>query len=119
MRAVGNSVIKVNGSNATTLTSICTFSSGMATMTFSAPGAEGYVDVEVQTSSWLLSDLDSIYQGIQGPDLHCTPGLVATAPAFVSGCVADLNIVDDVPLARLNFGIFKGSKNILYIREAY
>jgi len=118
-RAVGNPTISVSGANTTTLTSISAFSGGRATMTFSAPGAEGYVDVEVQTPSWLLSDLDSIDQGIQGPDLHCTPGLVATDPAFVSGCVADLNIVDDVPLARLNFGIFKGSKNILYIREAY
>lgn len=116
-RAIGNPVINVNGGNNTTLSGITAFVAGQATLTFTAPGAEGYVDVEVQTPSWLLSDIDGLDQGVQGPGLHCTPGLAVTDPAYIAGCVADGNVVDETPLSRGNFGIFKGSDNIIYIRE--
>ena len=118
-RAVGNPVINVNGGNNTTLTGISPFISGQATMTFTAPGVEGYVDVDVQAPGWLLSNIDGIDQGIQGPGLHCVPGLAVSDPAYIAGCVADGNIVDEIPLSRGNFGLFKGSDNIIYIREIY
>ena len=116
-RTVGDPVIIVNGASTTTLTGITLFVAGQANMTFSAPSVEGYVNVEVQTPSWLLSDMDSLDQGIQGPSLHCTPGLAVTDPAYIAGCAADGNSVDDVPIGRGNFGIFKGSDNIIDIRE--
>ncbi len=112
-------MIIVNGASNTTLTGITPFVAGQATLTFTAPGVEGYVDVEVQAPSWLRSDLDAIDQGIQGPGLHCNPVLAVSDPAYIAGCVADGNIVDEVPLRRGNFGIFKGSDNIIYIRETY
>ena len=118
-RVVGNPVISVNGGNNTTLTGISPFVGGQATLTFTAPGAEGYVDVEVQTPGWLQSDLDGIDQGVQGPGLHCNPALAVSDPAYIAGCVADGNITDEIPLRRGNFGIFKGSDNIIYIREIY
>ena len=118
-RAVGNPVININGGNNTTLTGISPFIGGQATMTFTAPGVEGYVDVEVQTPGWLQSSIDGIDQGIQGPGLHCNPALAVSDPAFIAGCVADGNIVDEIPLSRGNFGIFKGSDNIIYMRETY
>ncbi len=118
-RASGNSVINVNGASSTALTGVSAFVAGRSSLTFSAPGAEGYVDVEVQTPGWLRSDLDGIDQGIQGPGLHCDPTLTVSDPAYIAGCVADGSIVDDIPLRRGNFGIFKGSDNIIYIRETY
>ena len=118
-RTVGNPVIMVNGASTTTLTGITPFVGGQSTMVFSAPGVEGYVDVEVQTPGWLLSDIDGTDQGIQGPGLHCTPGLAGADPAFIAGCVADGDSVDEIPLSRGNFGLFKGSDNIIYIKETY
>lgn len=116
-RAIGNPVININGGNNTTLSGITPFVAGQATLTFTAPGVKGYVDVEVQTPSWLLSDIDGVDQGVQGPGLHCTPGLAASDPAYIAGCVADGDVIDEIPLSRGNFGIFKGSENIIYIRE--
>jgi MSHA biogenesis protein MshQ len=122
-RVVGATTIEiVSGGATTTLDPIPAFVAGQATMTFSAPGVEGHVDVEVQTPFWLLSDLDGIDQGIEGPGMHCNPALNGSGdPAEISGppaaCVADLDLIDDIPLSRGNFGIFKGSDNIIYIRE--
>jgi hypothetical protein len=117
-RTVGDSVITI-GTGSTTLTSISAFVGGRANLSFTAPGAEGYVDVEIQTPDWLLSNLDAIDQGIEGPGLHCTPGIATSDPAFIAGCTADGDNIDDIPLSRANFGIFKGSDKIIYIREAY
>ncbi|MDT8453181.1 MAG: hypothetical protein RQ936_10635 [Gammaproteobacteria bacterium] len=117
-RIVGDSMITI-GTGSTTLTSISAFVGGRASMTFTAPAAEGYVDVEIQAPDWLLSNLDELDQGIEGPGLHCTPGIAATDPAYIEGCTADGNNIDDIPLSRANFGIFKGSDNIIYIREVY
>ena len=118
-RALGDPVILINGASSTTLTAVSAFVNGVSSLSFTAPGAEGYVDVEIQTPSYLLSDLDGIDQGIQGPGLHCTPGLAGGDPAFIAGCVADGNVVDDIPLNRGTFGIFKGSDNVIYTREVY
>lgn len=118
-RALGNPVISINGAGATTLTGITPFVAGQAAMLFSAPGVEGYVDVEVQTPGWLQSNIDGIDQGVQGPGLHCNPALAITDPAFIAGCVADGNNVDETPLSRGNFGLFKGSDKIIDIRESY
>ncbi|HEX5635957.1 MAG TPA: DUF6701 domain-containing protein, partial [Gammaproteobacteria bacterium] len=60
-----------------------------------------------------------IDQVIQGPGQHCTPSMAITEPAYIPGCVADTITVDDVPLARGTFGIFRGSDRVIYIREAY
>jgi hypothetical protein len=120
-RALGNSVITVNGASSTTLQSISAFVAGKASMLFSSPGAEGYVDIEVQTPSYLLSDLDGIDHGIEGPGMHCNPALNSTGdPGEITSpvnCAADLNLIDDIPLGRGTFGIFKGSDNIIYLRE--
>ncbi len=118
-RTLGNTVINIGGGNTSTLTSISPFVAGQSTLTFSAPGVEGYVDIEMQTPSWLLSDIDGIDQGIGGPGMHCTPGLAATNPAFIAGCAANGNSVDEIPYARGNFGIFRGSDNVIYTREVY
>ncbi|HEY9050734.1 MAG TPA: DUF6701 domain-containing protein, partial [Gammaproteobacteria bacterium] len=118
-RALGNTVINIGGGNTTTLTAVTPFVSGVATMSFTAPNAEGYVDMEVQTPVYLLSNLDGIDQGIQGPGQHCTPGLAAANPAFIPACAADAISVDDVPLGRGTFGIFRGSDRVIYIREVY
>ncbi len=118
-RLQGDPVINVNGAISTTLTGVSAFVAGQSVLTFTAPGAEGYVDVEVQAPSWLKSDLDAIDQGIQGPGLHCNPGLAVSDPAYIAGCVADGNIADETPLSRGNFGLFKGGDNIIYIREIY
>jgi hypothetical protein len=118
-RAVGDPVINVNGASSTTLTGVSAFAAGQSVLTFTAPGAEGYVDVEVQAPSWLRSDLDAIDQGIAGPGMHCNPALAVSNPAYIAGCVADGNIVDETPLSRGNFGLFKGGDNIIYIREIY
>ena len=119
-RVVGNPTIIVSGAATTTLGAIPAFVNGLTTLTFSAPGLEGFVDVEVQTPTWLLSDLDGVDQGIQGPGLHCDPSLTGTGqPGDIAGCIADANFVDEVPIARGNFGIFKGSENIIDIREVY
>lgn len=118
-RVPGNPVININGASNTTLTGVSAFVAGRSFLTFTAPGAEGYVDVEVQTPSWLKSALDGIDQGIQGPGMHCNPGLAVSDPAYVAGCVADGNSVDETPLSRGNFGLFKGGDNIIYIREIY
>jgi len=117
-RVLGDPTIIVSGASTTTLSSITPFAAGQATMTFDAPGVEGFIEVEVQTPSWLLSDLDNIDNGIQGPGLHCDPSQTGTGqPGDIAGCVADTNSVDDVPLRRGNFGIFRGSDNIIDIRE--
>ena len=118
-RVPGNRVININGASNTTLTGVSAFVAGRSLLTFTAPGAEGYVDVEVQTPSWLKSALDGIDQGIQGPGMHCHPGLAGSDPAYIAGCVADGNSVDETPLSRGNFGLFKGGDNIIYIREIY
>lgn len=118
-RTLGNTVINIGGGNTSTLTLISPFVAGQSILTFSAPGVEGYFDIEMQTPSWLLSDIDGIDQGIQGPGMHCTPGLAGTDPAFIGACVGDGNLVDEVPLGRGNFGIFKGSDNVIYTREVY
>jgi MSHA biogenesis protein MshQ len=118
-RAVGNPVININGGNSTTLTGITPFVAGQAALTFTAPGVEGYVDVEVQTPSWLQSNIDGIDQGLQGPGMHCNPALAVSDPAYIAGCIADGNSIDETPLSRGNFGIFKGSNNIIYMRETY
>ena len=118
-RVPGNPVININGASNTTLTGVSAFVAGRSLLTFTAPGAEGYVDVEVQTPSWLKSALDGIDQGIQGPGMHCNPGLAGSDPAYIAGCVADGNSVDETPLSRGNFGLFKGGDNIIYIREIY
>lgn len=117
-RTVGDSVINI-GTGSTTLTSISAFVGGRASLAFTAPAAEGYVDVEIQAPDWLLSNLDALDQGTEGPGLHCTPGIAVSDPAFIAGCTADGDNIDDIPLSRANFGIFKGSDNIIYIREAY
>ncbi len=117
-RTVGDPVITI-GTGSTTLTSISAFVDGRASLSFTAPAAEGYVDIEIQTPDWLLSDLDKLDQGIEGPGGHCTPGIAASDPAYIAGCTADGNNIDDIPLSRGNFGIFKGSDNIIYIREVY
>jgi hypothetical protein len=118
-RALGNTVINVSGAATTTLTGVSAFANGVSSLSFTAPGAEGYVDAEVQTPAYLLSDIDGIDQGIQGPGAHCTPGLAASDPAYIAACAADGNTDDDVPIARGNFGIFKGSDRVIYIREVY
>lgn len=118
-RALGNTVIDIGGGNTSTLTSISAFSAGQSNLTFSAPGIEGYFDIEMQTPSWLRSDIDGIDQGIQGPGMHCIPGLSPSDPAFIGACVGDGNLVDEVPLGRGHFGIFKGSDNVIYTREVY
>ena len=118
-RAVGNPVININGVNTTTLGAIPALVNGSTNLSFSAPNARGYVDVEVQTPPYLLSDLDGINQGIQGPGQHCTPGMAVTEPAYIAGCVADAITVDDVPIARGTFGIFRGSDRVIYMREVY
>lgn len=118
-RAAGNTVININGANSTTLTGISAFVGGQATLTFTAPGVEGHVNVEVLTPDWLLSNIDGIDHGIQGPGQHCVPGLVVSDPAYIAGCTADGDLVDETPLGRGNFGIFKGSNNVIYTRETY
>ena len=112
-------VININSGSTTTLGAIPLFVNGLTTMNFTAPNARGYVDVEVQTPVYLLSSLDGVDQGIQGPGLHCTPGMAITEPAYIPACVADSVTVDDVPLARGTFGIFRGSDRVIYLREVY
>ncbi len=118
-RVVGNNLISINGAATSSLTAVAPIVNGVSSLSFSAPGAEGYVDVEIQTPSYLLSDFDGIDQGLQGPGAHCTPGLAAGDPALIAGCIADAILVDDVPISRASFGIFKGSENVIYIREVY
>lgn len=118
-RAVGNPVITVNGAATTTLTAVAPFVNGVSSLSFAAPNAEGYIDVEIQTPSYLLSDIDGIDQGVLGPGAHCTPGLAVSDPAYIAGCVLDGNVVDEIPLSRGNFGIFRGSDNVIYTREVY
>ncbi|HEX5635506.1 MAG TPA: DUF6701 domain-containing protein, partial [Gammaproteobacteria bacterium] len=86
-RVVGNPVITINGGNTTTLSAISPIVNGITSLNFTAPSAQGYVDVEVQTPAYLLSNLDGIDQGIQGPGQHCTPGMAITEPAYIPGCV--------------------------------
>lgn len=119
-RVLGNPVIAVSGALTTTLTGVSAFIAGMSTMSFSSPGVPGYVDVEVRTPAYLLSNLDGIDHGVQGPGLHCNPALAGSGdPADINPCVADLNFIDDIPLSRGSFGLFKGSDNVIYTREVY
>lgn len=119
-RVLGNPVITINGAATTTLTAVAPFVNGLSSLSFTAPGAEGYVDVEVQTPLYLLSDIDGIDHGVQGPGMHCDPALTGTGdPADIAGCVADGNLVDETPISRGNFGIFRGSDNVIYTREVY
>lgn len=119
-RVLGSPTIAVNGAASTTLTGISAFLGGVSSMSFTAPNAEGYVDVEVQTPFYLRSDLDGIDQGPAGPGAHCIPSLAGTGdPADINPCTADGNLIDDVPMSRASFGIFKGSNKVIYIREVY
>lgn len=119
-RTLGDPDIVVNGAATSTLTGVSAFVAGVSSLSFSAPNAEGYVDLEVQTPAYLVSDLDGIDQGVAGPGAHCNPALVGSGdPAEINPCTSDGNLIDDVPLIRGTFGIFKGSDKMIYIREVY
>ena len=119
-RVLGDPNIVINGTSSTSLTGVSAFVGGVASMSFTAPNAEGYVDVEVQTPFYLRSDLDGIDHGPEGPGAHCIPSLAGTGdPADINPCNADADLIDDVPMSRASFGIFKGSDKIIYIREVY
>lgn len=119
-RVLGDPSIIINGVDSTTLTGVSAFLGGVSSLFFTAPNAEGYVDVEVQTPAYLRSDLDGIDHGPEGPGAHCIPDLAGTGdPADINPCNADGNLIDDVPMRRANFGIFKGSDKMIYIREVY
>lgn len=93
---------------------------GVSSLSFNAPNSEGYVDLEVQTPAYLVSGLDGIDQGVAGPGTYGNPALVGSGdPAEINPCTADGNLIDDVPLIRGAFGIFKGSDKMIYIREVY
>lgn len=118
-RVLGDPVIDIlTGTATTTLSAIPAFVNGQTSLTFSAPGIEGFVEVEVQTPTWLLSDFDVVDQGPEGPGGHCNPALIGSGSfAEIDPCVADTNFIDDVPTSRARFGIFRGSDRIIDIRE--
>ena len=82
------------GTTVGTLSNNAPFSSGKALLTFSAPGEDnrGFIDVRSSIATnynWLLGDYDS-----------------------------DGNY-DDEATGRASFGLFKGSENIIFMRELY
>jgi len=78
------------GSTTATLTN-SPFNAGDAELKFSAANAYGYVDLSIPTTSnsWLLFDWD-------GNGVH-----------------------DNLPTARINFGLYKGNEKQIYFREVY
>jgi hypothetical protein len=88
----GNQTIPIGTAGATTATlTHIPFSGGDAGLEFSAANAYGYVDLSLLNTidSWLLFDWD-------GNGVH-----------------------DNLPTARVNFGLYKGNEKQIYFREIY